>query len=534
MQQTETTDRTATIELEGLSLEQKVGQLFVAGFDGTTPPESFKSLITDCHLGGVIYFSRNVETPEQLRSLSNDLQSLVPEETPPLLTTIDQEGGRVARVSWGTEIPSAMALGAAGDADLSRRAGEAVGQELRTLGVDMNLAPVLDVNNNPENPVIGVRSFSETPDSVAGLGTAFASGLQSADVIACGKHFPGHGDTAVDSHHALPVIDHDRNRLNEVELPPFESAIDSGLRSVMITHVAFPTITERAETPATLSQSVVTGLLRDELGFDGLVITDCMEMDAISDSIGTVEGAVQAVEAGCDLIAVSHTPAKQRAAIDAVIDAVESGRLSEEQITESVRRILNAKTEFSVGQVGEQSDWEAAAEVCQSVRQTIAERGATVVRDETNTLPLTTTQEYQLIEFHTGRGSPAEETREKNSRLFDALETEEIDVDSYTLTADDEVPALDDGVKTIVCTSTVAAHLWQADVVNHLLEKGHDPIVIAVQSPYDLTQFDSVSTYLTTYDDTAPSYAAIAKILAGTHNPTGTLPVTIPGEQNSN
>ncbi|MFH5801346.1 beta-N-acetylhexosaminidase [Haladaptatus sp. CMAA 1911] len=518
-------------DVSSLSLSEKVGQLFVAGFDGTTPTEEIATLVSERNLGGLIYFSRNVESPDQLRSLSRTLQGFVPDGKPPLFLSIDQEGGRVARLSWGTELPSAMALGAVDDPDLAFRAGNAVGRELRALGVDLDLAPVLDVNNNPDNPVIGVRSFGERPDRVAKLGSAFAEGLQDSAVVACGKHFPGHGDTAVDSHLDLPVIDHDRERLDGVELRPFRRAIDRGIGAIMTTHVAFPTITDDPKRPATLSARVVTGLLREELSFDGLVLTDCMEMKAIADGVGTVEGCVQAVEAGCDQIFVSHTPAKQHAAIDAVIEAVESGRVSEDRIDAAVRRVLRAKRAHGAGYVGDETEWDEAVTGCRSVAHEIAERSVTLVRDESGELPVT--GRVSVYEFDIGRGSRAEETTDRDGAFASTLAAAGVEVDS-TVLAPGESPSESVAVadrSTVVCTSNAVSNPDQVTVVDTLRERGANPIVVATRNPYDLSAMPEVETYLTTYDDTAASLAAAVELLVGERTPTGRLPVTIPGNR---
>ncbi|WP_227356382.1 beta-N-acetylhexosaminidase [Haladaptatus salinisoli] len=511
--------------VSSLSLPEKVGQLFVAGFDGTRPTAEIEELVSERSLGGVIYFGRNVESPEQLRTLSRTLRGFVPDGGPPLLVTVDQEGGRVARLSWGTELPSAMALGAADDPALAARAGAAVGRELRALGVDVDLAPVLDVNNNPDNPVIGARSFGERPGRVAELGAAFAAGLQNGGVVACGKHFPGHGDTAVDSHLDLPVVDHDRERLDRVELRPFRRAVDAGIDAVMTTHVAFPAVAEDAERPATLSRRVVTGLLREELGFDGLVVTDCMEMNAIADGVGTVEGCVRAVEAGCDLVCVSHTPRTQRAAIDAVVAAVESGRVSESRVDESVRRVLRVKRAYGAGSVDTPDERDAAATACRSVARTVAERGVTLVRDA-DTLPLPDAP-VVVYEFEGDRGSLVEESTDRRGAFASALSTAGATVNASVLAPGDSPPNPDDA-PTVVCTSDAAANPEQAGAVDALVEAGADPVVVATRNPYDLAAFPEVSAYLTTYDDTPPSLAAAAEVLVGDRKPVGRLPVTIP------
>ncbi len=514
-----------------LSLAEKVGQLFVAGFDGLTPTDEIEKLVADRNLGGVIYFSRNVESAEQLRTLSRTLQGFVPDELPPLFCSIDQEGGRVARLAWGTELPSAMALGAADDSKLASQAGNAVGRELRSLGIDIDLAPVLDVNNNPDNPVIGVRSFGENPERVAELGSTFAGGLQEAGVVACGKHFPGHGDTAVDSHLDLPVIDHDRERLDAVELLPFRRAIEDGIGAIMTTHVAFPTITGDAERPATLSPRVVTGLLREELGFDGLVLTDCMEMNAIAEGVGTAEGCVQAVEAGCNQIFVSHTPRKQYAAIDAVIDAVESGRIPEDRIDAAVRRVFHAKQTYGAGYVGDDEEWKTAAGDCRTIARTVAERGVTLVRDEADSLPLSEDGRVSVYEFEGGDGTIAEESHDSQGEFASALSDAGVTVDATVLGDGEspEKPSDDDDADSCLHVRCRLESRTGRRGSRPTGTGGRTPSSSHSGSPYDLSTVPEVETYLTTYDDTPASLIAVADVLVGRGDPSGRLPVTIPG-----
>ncbi|MFW6229939.1 MAG: glycoside hydrolase family 3 protein, partial [Halanaerobium sp.] len=284
--------------IAAMSLEEKVGQLFQVGFSGSTVNDEIKDLIENYHIGGVIYFSRNIKNPAQTAELSNNLQQLALDSGSgfPLFISADQEGGTVTRLKGATHFPGNMALGAAQSKNLTEKVAQATASELKNLGINVNLAPVLDVNNNPANPVIGVRSFGEDPELVAELGMSYIKGLQSEGITATAKHFPGHGDTDTDSHLDLPIIKHQRSRLDEVELYPFKKAIEAGVDSIMTAHVYFPAIEKEEGIPATLSKSVLTDLLRDELKFEGLIITDCMEMNAIVNTFGTVEGAVRTIE----------------------------------------------------------------------------------------------------------------------------------------------------------------------------------------------------------------------------------------------
>lgn len=331
--------------LNDLTLEQKVGQLLMCGFHGQQADEQITRLIREYHVGGVIYFRRNVESVDQLTRLSAELQDMAAEAGAlPLMISVDQEGGMVARIDKEgmTQVPGNMALGATGNPEYTLECAQILGRELKSIGIDMNLAPVVDVNNNPLNPVIGVRSYGEHAESVATHGVAAITGYQSQGIAATAKHFPGHGDTAVDSHLGMVTVPHDRNRLEQMELLPFRKAIEAGVDAIMTAHVMFPSI-EPEPIPATLSHKVLTGLLREEMGFEGIIITDCLEMHAISKPYGVAEAAVRAVEAGADLILVSHTLQDQVAALEAIVKAVRTGRISEEVIHQAVERIMTWK-----------------------------------------------------------------------------------------------------------------------------------------------------------------------------------------------
>jgi beta-N-acetylhexosaminidase len=334
----------------GRDVRQKIGQLFMVGFDALEANDHIKSLIREQKIGGVILFRRNVSTPQQVAALCRELQEVNAEVSDvPLLIALDQEGGMVMRIEQGvTPIPAAMAFQAARSTSDCEKLNAICGDELRQMGINMNLAPVLDVNNNPLNPVIGVRAYGEEPDSVTQYGMAAMRGLQSAGLIVTAKHFPGHGDTTVDSHHAMAVVPHDKERLHAVELAPFKAAIHAGVDAIMTAHVIFPAIERDTTLPATLSKAVLTDLLRDEMGFDGVVISDCLEMAAIANGVGVAAGAVATLQAGADIVLISHREEQQRAAIDAVEQAIECGALSHDRIDEALRRVDQLKKATAV------------------------------------------------------------------------------------------------------------------------------------------------------------------------------------------
>ncbi|MFB6194564.1 MAG: beta-N-acetylhexosaminidase [Haloplanus sp.] len=522
-----TDSSTVDVDVADLTLEQKVGQLFQVGFHGTEAGETIRELVADYHVGGVIYFSRNVESAEQTADLSAALQAEARESTGlPLLLSTDQEGGVVTRVPFGTVPPGQMALGAAGDAGLAREFGSAVGRQLRAVGINMNFAPVLDVNNNPDNPVIGVRSFGSDPGLVGDLGEAVAGGLQEVGVAACGKHFPGHGDTAVDSHEAMPTVAHGRERLDEVELAPFRAAIDAGIDAIMTAHVNFPAIEPDDDTPATLSRNVLTGLLREELGYDGVVITDCMEMNAIADGVGTVEGAVRTIQAGADMVLVSHTAERQRAAIEAVQEAVRSGDLPESRVDEAARRVLRLKDE-RIGAV-EAPSAAAASEGLVETAERIGRAAVTLVRDDDGLVPLPDGDVF-VWDFPADRGSPAEDAAVDGGPLVDALEARGRSVRRHTFDAGepDDLPTVEDDEVVVACTYDAARNDDQAAVVNRALDDGLPVVVLAMRNPYDLRALPGAASFLTTYDYSPAMLDAAADVLTGAHEPEGRLPVSM-------
>ncbi len=314
------------------------------GFDGFSLPVEIRALAREFDIGGVILFARNVESPEQVAELGFEAARLVPDL--PLWVGVDQEGGRVARLKHGfTRWPPAAALGRHGDAGLADRFARALARELRAVGITMDFAPVLDVLTNRANPVIGDRALAGEAGTVARLGTAIIHGLQDEGVAGCGKHFPGHGDTAVDSHHDLPVVEHGADRLRGVEFVPFRAAVQAGVAAMMTAHVLVPAID--GQDPASMSRAVVTGLLRDELGFDGLVFTDDLSMRACADRYTPATAAVAAIAAGGDVALLCEpNPGQQAAALEALVHALEGGTLTSAAVDLAIARQRRAKDRF--------------------------------------------------------------------------------------------------------------------------------------------------------------------------------------------
>ena len=323
-----------------MNLKAKISQLIICGFDGTTPPKELTRLIKTHGIGGVILFQNNLQDPIQIARLNHQLQHL--STLAPLLIMIDQEGGRVSRLPPSfTRFPACALLGDCNSYDLSYRMGQATARELRAVGINMNLAPVLDVRTNPANTVIGDRAFGSHPTLVSKLGLALMVGLQDNGVIACGKHFPGHGDTVADSHQELPTVTHPLDRLMQVELKPFQHAIENRLQAIMTAHVIYTSLDTRF--PATLSKKIVTKLLREAMGFHGLVITDDLQMKAVADHYPLTEAAIKAITAGADLLLICRHPELLEIILEALHKAVKRGAISEKQINHSLARILSLK-----------------------------------------------------------------------------------------------------------------------------------------------------------------------------------------------
>jgi len=333
------------------SVRREIGQLLIGSLPGTTITPEMRSLAREFQLGGVTLFKRNIEAPEQVAELNHDLQSL--SSALPLWVAVDQEGGRVARLRAPfTEWPPMATLGRSGDDKLAYRFAAALAAELKAVGVTLDYAPVLDIHTNPQNPVIGDRALGEDAETVARLGAAVVRGLQENGVAACGKHFPGHGDTSVDSHLALPIVEHPPDRIRRVECVPFREAIRHDVAFMMTAHILVPALDEQK--PATLSSTIVQGMLRDELGFHGVILSDDLEMKAIADAYTVPEAAVQAIAAGCDGVLVCrHLSSEhaqdaevQAAVLEALVHAVEDGRIPYTRAEDALSRNRRAKERF--------------------------------------------------------------------------------------------------------------------------------------------------------------------------------------------
>jgi beta-N-acetylhexosaminidase len=520
--------------LARMTLEEKIGQLFLVFFHGPALSPALSEMIVDYHIGGIVLFSiaGNIENPAQVAQMINHAQAEAVAHGAgiPLFVSVDQEGGPVVRLTDGvTHFPSQMAVGATASEELARRMAQVTAQELAALGINMNLAPVLDVNNNANNPVIGLRSFGSSPELVTRLGVAMLDAYREAGVIATVKHFPGHGDTTVDSHFGLPIIPHARERLDMVELAPFRAAVQQGAPAVMTAHVLFPAIDPDPDRPATLSPLVLQGLLRQEMGFEGVIITDSLGMGALKQLVGTVEAAQLALRAGADIVAfgadIGATVDEQKAAYQRILSLVQAGEISEEAIDASVRRILRLKAEYHLLEWAPVSvdaiPARVGTEEHRAVAQQIAEQSITLVKDDAALLPLAEDERVLVV-----WPSVAGDLGGRLSACRQDLILRPVSLDPTP--AEVEQILLDAQAVSKIVIGTINARRYPAQV--RLVEALQDrPLIVAALSqPYDLLAFPQISTYLATYGVAPVSLQALAQLLCGKISPDGALPVELP------
>ena len=520
-----------TYDVNQLTLEEKIGQLLMFGIDGTQINDHVIYLIKELKVGNIILFARNAKHPKQLYELNQSLQKLAYETMDiPMFISIDQEGGMVTRIFHGaTFFPGAMTLSAAGSLEDAYKMGDMMGEELLSLGVNMNLAPVLDVNNNPKNPVIGVRSYSDDPKRVAEYGTAVIKGLQN-HVVATGKHFPGHGDTYLDSHLALPTVDYPLSRLEAIELVPFKQAIQEGIGAIMSSHINFPAFTEEGR-PTTLSKTCLTGLLRETLGFKGLIVTDGMEMKAIQDHYGTVEASLMSIQAGANLVCICHSEPLQIEAISRIKQAIQSGELPLELLNERVSRVLQAKSMLkpidlerpyaSIKHHVENKEHHAFS-------YHIVKKALTLVKGE----PLKLMKRSLFIGMLPKATTQADDT----DGLYDIVaqilnELPELQtLRMPIIPSEDEIryaTELARDFDQIIMTSYNAnIYPSQIQLINELAILGKDFHVIGMRNPYDLFYTEHIRNYVCLYEYTPHSIRVLLGYLKGDIRPEGRIPVS--------
>src|ERR1700678_3241061 len=522
-----------------MSLRDKAAQLIIVpiyGESANTRSAEFRKyqhLIRDLHVGGVIVTGhslnggvRNAE-PYAMAALLNRLQKLA---RTPLFVAADFERGASMRVNSTTAWPYSMAFAAAKDLTAVSEEGADTARDARAMGVNWLFAPVADVNNNPDNPIFNIRSFGENPQQVAQFVEAYVNGAhldRKNPVLVTAKHFPGHGDTTEDSHLELPRLDARRERMEAVELTPFRSAIAAGVDAVMTAHLNVPAL-EPDNLPATVSSKIITGVLREELGFHGLVVTDAMDMQGLSAMFDSGEASVRAIEAGADVLLMPKRPEE---AIRALVAAVGKGRISRKRLDDSVNRVLAAKARLGL-RSKKLVDLEAIADVVDSPEsgeraQEVADRAVTLVKDSKDSLPIRHHETTCLIALTEGGGG------QQGIRLIDEVKKRAPGVTATVLDPAMSKADLDQvSDKLASCTEIVAAAYVTVAAYrgNVALVAGKVPVMlVALGNPYLVRSFPNVSAYLTTYSPTPTSEIALAKALFGEIAITGHLPVTIPG-----
>ncbi|MDU4830283.1 MAG: glycoside hydrolase family 3 N-terminal domain-containing protein [Clostridium perfringens] len=584
--------------VSNMTLEEKLGQMIMPDFrmwqeEGAKEPSDLTEInsevaevIDKYDLGGVILFAENVKEISQTTTLIHDLQEVAINDEDgnlPLLITLDQEGGIVTRLGEGTNLPGNMALGATRSEKSSYDAGYVIGKELNALGVNVDFAPVLDTNNNPENPVIGVRSISSNPELVGKLGKNIAKGIQDQGVAATAKHFPGHGDTATDSHYGLPMVDKSIEELRETELKPFKIAIENGIDMIMTAHIQFPQIEKdtfiskkdgsQISIPATLSDDIIKGILREEMEYDGVVITDAMNMKAISDHFGELESTKMAINAGIDIILMptilrnNEDVKKLDYIVNGILDSIKSGEIKEEEITDSAERIVKLKIDrgiidlknnnASLEEKIKKAKKTVGSVENRNIERRISEEAITITKNEENILPLNP-KEGEKVLLIAPNESQIHSMKFGINRLIHENSLNNIKLDTYEY---NNIGIIDDVLKEkiessdyiiVASLSSNANHLkpgaWNRDLPRSVIDYGNklnkDTVLISLRNPYDLAAYDNAKAQVVAYGfkgmdptegdtlfptkSSGPNIPASMGVVFGAVEPKGKLPVDIP------
>ena len=553
-------DDTTEQMIEKMTLEQKIGQMLMLAIRSwknervsDTIPKEIENAIRENDIGNIILFAENFSSIESTVRLTESLQNSLNIGIP-MFIGVDQEGGNVVRLSNGCSLIGNMALGAIGEEADAFAAGSITGEQLAALGINLNFSPSLDVNNNPQNPVINIRSFSEDPEIVSKLGVSMIKGLESQNITACAKHFPGHGDTATDSHHKLPLIDKSYDQIKSMELVPFQAAINNGINMIMTAHIQFPQVESDEKNglvlPATLSKKIITDILKGDMGFNGVVITDSMQMDAIASNFTTEEACILAVNAGVDIILMPINLAEEKSIdaleklIDALVSAVSSGEISEDRINDAVKRILTAKKEAKLWEKTELSLEEKISNAFETVgnsehkakERELASKAVTILENKTGSLFSGLTEGKLLLCV------PSESIQRNVEFALNRI----IEENSFSLTY--EIKWYEDIKDTntdnydgiVIITDTSAS--WDVknvlDIYDSVIKTDKKTAVISSRLPYDTALFTKADCLLACFcpKGNAPATEASAfgvnivgaiEVLLGTAKAEGKLPVTI-------
>ncbi|MEO2202757.1 glycoside hydrolase family 3 N-terminal domain-containing protein [Paenibacillus pabuli] len=530
-----------------MTVSEQVGQMLMPdirqwnGKVTTTVNEGLKTNIHDQYLGGLILFDKNIVDTRQVTTFTHNLQTEAGDI--PMFLGIDQEGGVIKRIPGGTNLPGQMALGATGDTALAEAAGQLTGEELKALGLNINFAPVLDINSNPDNPIIGMRSFSSDADLVTRLGLATITGLHQSGIIAAVKHFPGHGDTTVDSHLGLPVLTHNRERLDSVELKPFQAAIENGVEMIMTAHIAFPAIDneqvtslkdgQRVPVPATLSKKVLNGLLREELGYEGLIISDAFTMDGIAEHFGEDQAVERAVNAGVDIILM---PQDSAAAHQTLVNAVKNGSIPIGTIHASVERILELKAKYGLFERRESLTSKLAelnqvigSEGHRKVEREIAERAVTLLASRDGMHPDSFQQGDRVVIV----AAEEEQAKQLERQLKQASTSLSLKTEIAVIGQAQTKEAIASADYVILASyqfRNVASQFgWIAyqALINEMNSRNQRYTLLSLGNPYETIYLKNIRSGLAVYGKQEPNTEAGINVLLGQQEAKGTLPVRI-------
>ena len=517
------------INLKDLTLKEKIGQMIGLAFSGSEYSKELKMQIEDIEAGLIIYFKDNCLNPKQIFDLNKKINERA--KIPPFIA-LDQEGGMVARVTEGVvQSPGAMAISATNNPKSAYVLAKNMGTELRHLGFNFNFAPVGDINNNPKNPVINVRSYSEKPEIVTEYMVEAVKGYHDAKMMTSVKHFPGHGDTAVDSHIGLPIVDFDQNRLDSVELIPFKKMVELDLPGIMASHVLYTKYDDKY--PTTLSKKVITGLLREQMGFKGLVVTDSLTMQAVFNNFTLEEIVLNGFNSGCDILLLcgARNIEMQKEFAETALRLAEEGKISLSKIDNSVERILKYKSIYNCGEMANSfEDIENELEKLERMEyaQKVANDSITLFKDEKKLLPLTK-QEKILIVFPQIKVVTLVENDDNTlSCLADYMpfktDKHYISINPNEEESEDLLKKINNYDKIVYCSYNANFNPTQASLINQIDKD--KLIVVALRTPYDINVLD-VSTYVCSYEASLQSFKALVKFLTGEIKANGKLPVTL-------
>lgn len=498
-----------------MSLDELVGQLFLIGIKGKEVDEETLRVLRIVKPGFVILFARNVEKPKQVLNLVKQVRSVLGND---VIFAVDQEGGIVTRFREGFAVsPGAMAIAATNNEENAYKVAKILAYEMKTVGVSWDLAPVVDINDNPDNPGIGVRSFSDKAEVVAKFAARFYEGLKEENVAACAKHFPGKGSVSLDAHLEMPTLDKNLEQLEKWELVPFKTLIEKGIETIMPSHIYLPKL-QPVKQPATVSHEIVTELLRNRLGYTKLAIADDLLMGGIAKNMTVEEAVVRSFEAGMDVLTVCHEPEVQISAKKTLLKKIEQEPNLQRRLKESLERIRQFKKKFSIKQLPEEIHFDAEHE---RTTQEVAENSITLVSDRDGMLPLKLNKNDYVFTVKLSRLVQVQES--DTGVPWIAKETSRIFSSNFSILEENmEIPK---GEKCVVFTENAHLSNWQKSLLNHVRKNFRRVLLVALRNPYDCCLIES--SCICTYGYEMVSQRALMKVLLGEIKPVGKLPVEV-------